>query len=90
MSRENATAWMMHNNDNLEQPPHILLALFDLLRGEGHPTSFEQEQQLGHLAACVPCQDALRTLLAIELDQDRQYRQVRMTGEPIGKPFKHH
>lgn len=82
MSRKKATAVLVHNSDNLEQSPHILLALIDMVRSEEHPNSYEQEQILGHLADCMRCQDALRTLLAIELDQDRQ---VGITEEPIGK-----
>src|SRR5260370_29621907 len=80
MSRKKATAMIARDSYNLEQPPHILLALIDLVRGEGHTNSYEQEQILGHLAECMHCQDALRTLLAIELDQDRQ---VGITEEPI-------
>lgn len=82
MSRKKAPAMKAQDRDNLEQPPHILLALIDLVRGEGHPNSYEQERILGHLVECLPCQDALRTLLAIELDQDRQ---IGITEEPIAK-----
>ncbi len=82
MGRKKATAMIAQENDNLEQPPHILIALFDLLRGEAHPTLYEREQQVEHLARCIPCQDALRTLLAVELDQDRQ---IGITEEPIWK-----
>lgn len=67
---------------NLEQSPHVLPLLIGLVRGEIHPNSFEQEQILRHLTDCISCQDALRTLLAIELDQDRQ---IGITEEPIGK-----
>lgn len=67
---------------NLEQPPHILLVLIGLVRGEAHPNSYELELLSRHLIECLPCQDALRTLLAIELDQDRQ---IGITEEPIGK-----
>lgn len=70
------------DNYNLEQPPHILPVLIDLVRDEGHPNSYEQDRILRHLAECVSCQDALRTLLAIELDQERQ---VGITKEPIRK-----
>ncbi|MFI5422228.1 MAG: hypothetical protein ACHQ1H_14790 [Nitrososphaerales archaeon] len=82
MGKKKAETVLAHYSENIEQPPHILPALFDLLSGEGHPTSFEREQQLGHLAECKDCQDALRTLLAIELDQDRQ---VGITEKPIWK-----
>lgn len=82
MGRKKAATELAHYSENIAQPPHILPALFDQLRGEGHPTSFEREQQLGHLAECKACQDALRTLLAVELDQDRQ---VGITEEPIWK-----
>lgn len=67
---------------NLEQPPHILPVLIDLVGGEGHPNAVEQEQILGHLAECVLCQDALRTLLAIEIER---YSQICITDEQIRK-----
>jgi hypothetical protein len=82
MSRKRTTAMIAQDSYNLEQPPHILPVLIDLIRGEEHPNSDEQERILAHLAECVFCQDALRTLLAIELDQDRQ---IGITEEPIGK-----
>src|SRR5260370_15326115 len=82
MSRKRTTAMIAQNSYNLEQPPHILPVLIDLVRDEGHPNSYKQDRILGHLAECVSCQDALRTLLAIELDQDRQ---VGITKEPIRK-----
>ena len=81
MSRKR-TAPMIARDYNLEQPPHILPVLIDLLRGEGHPNPLEQEQILSHLADCLPCQDALRALLAIELEQDRQ---IGITEEPVRK-----
>lgn len=82
MGRKKATALLVHNSDNLDQPPHILPALIDLARGEGHPTALEEEQQLAHLAECLSCQDALRTLLAIELERDRQ---IGISEEPVWK-----
>ena len=82
MGRKKAIAVLVHNSDNLEQPPHIFPALIDMVRGEAHPNLYEQERILGHLVECLPCQDALRTILAIELDQDRQ---IGITEEPIGK-----
>jgi hypothetical protein len=82
MSRKKAIALLVHNSENLDQPPHMLPALIDLVSGEGHPTSYEREQLLAHLAGCTSCQDALRTLLAVELGQDRQ---VGITGEPVSK-----
>ena len=67
---------------NLEQSPHILPVLIGLVRGEAHPDSLEQERIFGHLIKCVLCQDALRTLLAIELERDRQ---IGITEEPVRK-----
>lgn len=82
MSRKKAAAMIPQDSINLEQPPHVLPVLIGLVRGEVHPDSFEQERIFGHLTECVLCQDALRTLLAIELDRDRQ---IGITEEPIRK-----
>ena len=81
MSRKKAEVMRTQDSD-LEQPPHVLSVLIDLVRGEVHPNSSEQERIFGHLSECVLCQDALRTLLAIELDRDRQ---IGITEEPIRK-----
>ena len=67
---------------NLEQSPHILPVLIGLIKGEAHPDSLEQERIFGHLTECVLCQDALRTLLAIELERERQ---IGITEEPLRK-----
>ncbi len=77
MSRKRSTAMRAQDNYHLEQHPHILLVLIDLIRGVGHPNPSEQEQILSHLVECVPCQDDLRTLLAIELERDRPEEPIR-------------
>ncbi len=82
MSRKRVNAMIAQDSYKLDQPPHILLVLIDLVKGEGHLNADDQERMVGHLAECLACQDALRTLLAIELDQDRQ---VGITEEPIAK-----
>ena len=82
MGRKKTTALLVQSSDTLDQPPHILPALIELVRDEGRPTAVEEEQQLAHLAECLSCQDALRALLAIELDRDRQ---AGITEEPVWK-----
>ena len=82
MSRKKAVPMITPDSPDLEQPPHVLPVLIGLVRDEAHPDSFEQERILGHLTECVLCQDALRTLLAIELDRDRQ---IGITEAPIRK-----
>jgi hypothetical protein len=82
MDREKGSVLPAYDKDFLDKPPHILLALNDLVRGEGHLTSIKQEQLSGHLAECLACQNVLKTLLAIELDQDRQ---IGLSEEPIWK-----
>ena len=82
MSRKKAAPMITPDSINLEQPPHVLPVLIGLVRGEAHPDSLEQERIFGHLTECVLCQDALRTLLAIELDRDRQ---IGITEAPIKK-----
>ena len=82
MSRKRTPTMIAQDGYDLEQPPHILPVLIDLVKGEGHPNLLEQEQILSHLAECLPCQDALRTLLAIELERDRQ---IGITEEPASK-----
>lgn len=82
MDREEVNILLACDSDFLEKPPHILPTLIDLVRGEGHLTSIEQEQLSGHLAECITCQNVLKTLLAIELDQDRR---MGLSEEPIWK-----
>jgi len=43
-------------SEKLNQPPHILPQLIDIVTGEQQYTSAEQEQRWQHLARCMYCQ----------------------------------
>lgn len=58
------------NSDILDQFPHVVPRLVDLVMNEWQPTPSQNEQLLTHLVDCVYCQIALRTLLVAELDCD--------------------
>src|ERR1700693_1658427 len=72
MNRKKATAFIVSDHNMLEKPPHILLGLIGLVSDESQLDSAKQEQMLAHLAECVSCENALMTLLVVELEDERR------------------
>lgn len=79
MDKKKATALIISEYSMLENPPHILPELINLVSSERPLNSSEQEQMLAHLAECIPCENALMTLLVVELENERQ---IGLSEEP--------
>lgn len=75
--KEKAATLHIHHFEELDQAPHVLAQLLDLLNGTLH-LSITRRRQIGqHLASCLPCQVcAAMALLAVVED-------ARARGEPV-------
>src|ERR1700693_185578 len=71
MERKLAESSSFTNPDVLEQYPHVLHRLIDMVIGECQPTLSQHEQLLTHLTECLYCQIALGVLVAAVRDHDR-------------------
>jgi hypothetical protein len=56
--------------ERLDMPPHVLPQLIDMMTGDWQPGPPDLELLLTHLVACLHCQIALATLIALELESN--------------------
>ncbi|GAC1429399.1 MAG: hypothetical protein PVS3B3_28660 [Ktedonobacteraceae bacterium] len=56
--------------DDLQQPPHVLSQLIDMLFDERQSLLEQQEQRWAHLATCIPCQAFLGSYLLKTIEYD--------------------
>lgn len=78
MQREVAETSPGANSESLEEHPHVVQKLINLVKNEWQPTPPQYEELLTHLTGCIDCQIALGTLIAIEREYDRA------TSSPVG------
>ena len=72
--KENATTLRVDYPEKLDQAPHVLAQLLNLLGGTG-PLAVAQRQQIGqHLAICIPCQVGVEIAL-LAVIEDAQTRE---------------
>ncbi len=75
--KKNAATLHVHRFEELDQAPHVLTQLLDLLKGT-LKLSVSQRRQVGqHLANCMPCQVCVAMAL-LAMIEDAQAR-----GEPV-------